>query len=414
MKYIAGSGVRERTNLSRETLARQGRFIDWDTQPAPFKSYPHFLSRYALDGYPQLDWLRHTRFITQKLQMGGEPYYRLNTPSAGNLHPIEMYVQLRNVSGLLSGIYHWDTLRQELVMIREIGKEGIEPLVGLESRFSGAIVILSIVPYRSYWKYGLRSWRYLYLDLGHQIAVLDASVRHFGLELSKLSVSEGLNESLGMYDEEQIAAVYGIGEAGVRPVFRLADTLMRVSPCDYTFDHEELLSEVNNVPVYTELPGGETFENFIDINMSRRSAREFEPKTCNDIHIQKMMEISYPGSIEPIFVVWRSDKMKHGMYRNGKCIQEGDYQEAITKLLLDQHFVAYGDCAVLIVAENFDHVSHIEAGIYAHRLYLRSEEAGMGCSGIGAFFDEESKAFSEKALIYALAIGGKRIRNNDE
>ncbi len=62
-----------------------------------------------------------------------------------------------------------DVLTEELVLMTEIGAAGIEPYLGMDQRFTGCLVMLSIVPFRCSWKYGLRAWRYLYLDLGHQI-----------------------------------------------------------------------------------------------------------------------------------------------------------------------------------------------------------------------------------------------------
>ncbi len=62
---------------------------------------------------------------------------------------------------------------------------------------------------------------------------------------------------------------------------------------------------------------------------------------------------------------------------------------------------------LLIYAEQFTAHAHIEAGVYAQELYLACEHLGVGCSGIGAFYDEEASQWSDKPLLYAVAIGGK-------
>lgn len=62
---------------------------------------------------------------------------------------------------------------------------------------------------------------------------------------------------------------------------------------------------------------------------------------------------------------------------------------------------------VLIFAENFCAQTHIEAGIYAQELYTSCEHHNVGCSGIGAFYDDEALRWSTRALLYAVAIGGK-------
>jgi hypothetical protein len=47
------------------------------------------------------------------------------------------------------------------------------------------------------------------------------------------------------------------------------------------------------------------------------------------------------------------------------------------------------------------------AGFLGQRLYLVSHYLGIGCSGIGAFFDDETQDFlaTEQEVLYAMAIG---------
>lgn len=399
--------MREQTLLTPEAIAKGRSYLDWDTQPSLFKHYPHFCYRVALADQPSLEWLSHVRTITDERIVAHKPYRRLNVPSAGNLHPIELYVQIRNSPGMLSGIYHLDTLHRELVMIAEIAGEGIEPYVGLDHRFSGAIVLLSLIPFRSGWKYGLRSWRYLYLDLGHQIAALDASVRHFGHQLTKMSPNEGLNRLLGFGDEEFVGAVYGIGEETSRSVKGLNEPLMRVQPTDYSHSSERLIRALKGNSPYVALPMTRQRKNYAVLNATRRSAREFNPYGMEDTHIRHLMELPVPVSLEIIPVILRAHSMQRGVYRNGVCDVEGDCIAEILHLLLEQHFIAGANMVILIHAENFCAASHIEAGVYAQELYLACEHHNVGCSGIGAFYDEEASRWSKNPLLYAVAIGGK-------
>jgi nitroreductase len=318
-----------------------------------------------------------------------------------------MYVQIRNVAGLLSGIYHLDVLHEELVLIREIAGEGIEPYVGLEKRFSGVIVMISLVPFRSSWKYALRAWRYLYLDLGHQIHALGASVQHFGLSLTKMSVNERLSTILGIGEDEVIGAVYGVGEMGERSVKTLNSSLMRVQPTDYTETLEALMGAVKTTAVYTKIPETLFYEDFDSINRSRRSAREFYPNGMNDTVMRELMSIPDPYSLQIVSFIFQAHAMQPGLYRNGECAVRENFNSEIVHLLLDQRFISGSNMVVLIFAENFCAASHIEAGIYAQELYTVCEHHNLGCSGIGAFYDEEASRWSNKPLIYAVAIGGK-------
>lgn len=401
--------VREATLLTPKKVAEKNTYLDWDSQPSLFKRYPDFCYRIPLCDHPSLGWLSLTRIITDERTVGGKPYRRLNVPSAGNLHPIEIYVQIRNITGLLSGIYHLDTLTQELVMIAEIAGEGCEPYLGLDQRFYGALVMISLVPFRSSWKYGLRAWRYCYLDLGHQIAALAMAVRHFGSDLTKLSLTDpdGLNRAMGMGEEERIAAVFGIGENSARPVKALREAMMKVSPTDYTIANDPLSANIKKSILYTHPPLIDAYEAYENINRSRRSAREFRSHAMSDAAIRKVMELSLPIGLEVVAIVLQAHSMQPGVYRQGKLTREGDYRAEIIHLLLKQRFIAGANMVLLIHAQTFDAHSHIEAGIYAQRLYFVSAGLGAGCSGIGAFYDDEASQWSDKALLYAVAIGGK-------
>lgn len=402
--------MREESILTPETIARQSSYLDWDTQPSMFKHYPHFCHRLKLSDFPSLHWLEQARCITDERSIAHKPYRRLNVPSAGNLHPIEIYVQIRDVPRMLSGIYHLDPLNRELVMIAEIAGEGIEPCVGLQQRFNGVLVMISLVPFRSSWKYGLRSWRYLYLDLGHQISALGVSVHYYGSKLTKMSVTDakGLNRVMGMGNEEFIAAVYGVGELSQRPVRPLERSLMRVSPTDYCVPDETLCGAIGNEPIVSLIPAVFFSEAFERENRHRRSAREFHFHTICDETLKQILGIKPPKSLETVTLMLQAQSMHRGVYRHGQCIEKGDFTEDAVHLLLNQRFIAGASMVVLIYAEKFCAQTHIEAGMYAQEIYSTCERYHAGCTGIGAFYDDSALRWSDKALLYAVAIGGKK------
>lgn len=402
--------MREQTLLTPKRVAQTTGFMEWNTQPSMFKRYPDFCYRISYRELPPLPWLPYLRCISRARRIGGKPYYQLNVPSAGNLHPLEIYLQIRNVPGVLEGIYHLDVLHEELVLIEEIEREGIEPYVGMQKRFSGVIVMLSLVPFRSVWKYGLRAWRYSYLDLGHQIAALYAAAHHFGLRLTKMSQidAEGLNRAMGTGGDELISALFCIGEMGKGEAKPLKAPLMQVSACDYLHRDEALLERMSAEEVYTKRGRIRVGEEFEKLTLSRRSAREFHPGLAPGQSIKTLLEIPAAHSLEIVCVVLQAQGMQCGIYRKGRCAEAGDFTSECVHLLLEQSFVCNAALVVLIFAKRFDAHVHIEAGIYAHELYLASESLGLGCSGIGAFYDEEALRFSKKPLLYAAAIGGKK------
>ncbi len=408
--YSKHFAVREQTILTPWSVANPNGFLDWESQPCSFKHYPHFCYRISLSNVPQLRWLKSLRSISEATSVAKKPYYRLNTPSAGNLHPIEIYLQIRNVEGVLSGIYHWDVLHEELVLIEEIASGGCEPYMGMEGRFSGCLLFFSLVPFRSFWKYGLRAWRYLYLDLGHQIGVLHGILKDEGKFPTKLSPidTKTLQSVLGLGDDEVIGAVYALGEVSEKKSKALTVALMSVSPCDY-IRRDSLLSAslADNEPYQSYFPQYGRYWSE-SINGSRRSARFFDPLVYDDAWCTEIFAIPTPPSLEIVHIVFRAHSMHLGIYKDGECIEEGNFIAEIVHLLLDQRFLAHASMVSLIFSDRFDSSTHIEAGIIAQEYYTLAQQMNAGCSGIGAFFDDLAKRWSKGSLHYAVAIGGKR------
>lgn len=399
--------MRDATLLTPQSVARKTTFLEWRTQPSLFKRYPDFCYRIAIDRTSPLFWLGQVRCITDLHTVSGKPYYRLNVPSAGNLHPLEMYIQVRNVSGILDGIYHWDAASASIVLISEIERGGIEPYIGIDRRFNGCVVMFSVIPFRSAWKYALRAWRYVYLDLGHQIAAFQHVVNFFGLPTTKLFDTDilGLNRIMGMGEGEVIASVFAVGEPSSKPAVTLESALMIVPPCDYLHRDPKLSEAIACEGAYTDYPP--VFQPIWDenVNLMRRSARDFSPQTMKAEAIREILQLPHSELLDVLHIV--AHPMHTGVYRSGKKIQNGNFLAYVVHLLLEQRFISNASVVSLIFSARFNSHSHIEAGMYAHGLYLLAERNGIGCSGIGAFYDEEALRWSNMPLLYAVATGGK-------
>lgn len=401
--------MHEETFLIPDKTLPDMNYLDWDSQPALFKRYPEFCYRIAISDYPQLEWVGKIRCITDRHMRSHQPYIRLNVPSAGNLHPMEIYLQIRNVSGVLSGIYHLDVSCGELVLIDEIASVGLEPYVAIDTRFNGFLLFFTIVPFRSSWKYGLRSWRYCYLDLGHQIGALHGVLRHFGMTPTKLAHAdaEKLNSLLGMGEDEFVAAAYALGEATNRSVQPLSVPLMHVQPCDYTRKNNSLADAFRGEGVYTSIHThiGEMWDSAF--NTFRRSARSFSPSAVNDTMLETIMQFEPAGPLHLFHIVLQSPSIPGGVYHRGVCVDEGDFMAQLMHLLVDQRFIAGASMVSLFFADEFSAQAHINAGISAHEIYLIAEKMGGGCSGVGAFYDKEAIGWFKMPLLYAVATGGK-------
>ncbi len=93
------------------------------------------------------------------------------SPSAGARHPIEAYVLVLNVEGLVPGVYHYDAATHDLVDLRRRIEPAIVPtLLANQAYFQGAaaLVCMCAVFERSSWRYPFsRAYRAVLLDAGH-------------------------------------------------------------------------------------------------------------------------------------------------------------------------------------------------------------------------------------------------------
>ncbi len=91
-------------------------------------------------------------------------------PSGGALYPAEIYLGIRNVSGLQPGIYHYNVPDHalELLISGDPASSLFEICCGQKYvRQAAATVLISGVLQRTKRKYGERGYRYVLLDIGH-------------------------------------------------------------------------------------------------------------------------------------------------------------------------------------------------------------------------------------------------------
>lgn len=206
----------ERTKHYPQRYARSPGYLDWDTQPNPFRRFSGAeLVPLVLDDDPgeiPYDGLFHpnsfppqlldlhslSALFEYALGLSAWKSYRGSTwalrmnPSSGNLHPTEGYAILPAVSGLTdhAGVFHyapkehalerrcrldvatWCAIRDELILGKCCGDLFF---VGLAS-----------IHWREAWKYGERAYRYCQHDVGHALAALAFSAALLGWTLRPL------------------------------------------------------------------------------------------------------------------------------------------------------------------------------------------------------------------------------------
>ena len=199
----------EETKHSFHRFARSLGYMDWATQPDPFRSYKRVeiisLRLQETDrNASHLDLYERTRnpfcrfnleniaaFMELSLGLsawksfaGNRWALRIN-PSSGNLHPTESYLLLPPIHSTMGGVFHyhpyWHALERRADLPERIWKR-------LYAHFQcdGFLIALTSIFWRESWKYGERAFRYCNHDLGHALAALSFSANLLGWKVTYL------------------------------------------------------------------------------------------------------------------------------------------------------------------------------------------------------------------------------------
>lgn len=400
------------TDHSYLSVRKNPNFLDWGTQPQSFKRYPHFYPRYETEGDVSFGLMGG---ITMKKGYGDSHYYLRTVPSAGALYPCEIYLQLRGQVGRVDGIYHYEPLHDKLTLIHELEGDGVEAYLGSEEKY-GMTFLISSVYFRSSWKYRERAIRYILLDAGHQIGAVGAML-NLGEKKWRLRFDgewATLNEAFGFEGSEFfLAAVTAEGRPAGKPVGHLRQKLPFVAPTDYIernpfieAGYGRFLAE-KSTNVTAETLGCFSKETILQ----RRSARQFVEHRIErrivDL-IETMREEMNRFGIDLHMAVKAVEGVTTGLYRNGTLMAEGDFSKRCAYLALEQQIVAPANITLFFSAGETEYFrNYILSGLYGHQVYLYAQAEGLGCSGIGAYYDGETKEFlkSDKNILYAMIVG---------
>lgn len=131
-------------------------------------------------------------------------------PSAGCRHPFETYLYINRVEGISPGLYFYNAGKHTLVLL-DSEPETLDKLWLACNRqkmikTSAVNFIWSVIPNRTSWRYGERSWRYIYLDSGHvcQNLYLAGESINCGVCAIGSFVDEFINEYLGLDGENEM------------------------------------------------------------------------------------------------------------------------------------------------------------------------------------------------------------------
>lgn len=422
---IINNQSHEATKLSFISVQIDPNYVDAATQPTAFKRYPKFYRRFPLDlENPFHSFLYFTSAITsQKIYREGAYPLRVN-PSAGALYPTEIYVQIRGIKGIIEGIYHLEIETKSLTLIYELIDDGLEGYF-LDNRIiKGFIFLVSCVYFRSSWKYKNRSLRYCFLDSGHHLGAIEASayVQDYTTEIAFDFDWLALNEDLGFENKEFVTAALIAGNVKEKQIRRLRSPIPFVGGTDYFEPNRFVESGYKQTLLPTNhqqevLHPKFQFEKvkFLESIQKRRSARRFQQSEISQEAFWTVWEsLNQPiatqsdEAIEIYAAIQSVAGIEPGIYRGKDCLKSGNFREKMRYLCVNQA-IARDSAVVFFLVSEFQNyrVALQLAGLLGQRVYLSATYLGLGCSGIGAFFDDETQAFLETkgSILYAIAIG---------
>ena len=223
-------------------------FLDWDSQPDPFRRWPgapafelpliEGTGRVSYEDLyrPQpeiapLDERSLSLFLELALglsawkRLGPDRWALRNNPSSGNLHPTEGYVLLwrRLSEAIAPGLYHYEPYEHVLERRARLPDAQAQAFAAAHPAAFGVLAFSSIV-WREEWKYGARAYRYCQLDAGHALgaARYAAATLGWALHIDPRPGDQQLARCIGLDRREDFAgaepeqpellALFGAGE----------------------------------------------------------------------------------------------------------------------------------------------------------------------------------------------------------
>ena len=202
----------ETTKHHYHRFAQSSGYLDWDTQPNPFRFYQGeepialpFLVVDSLVGSGVDLYLRENNkpqsfslesiggFLELGLGLSAwkavAPHskwsLRMN-PSSGNLHPTEAHLVLPPMPPVQAGVYHYNVFQHALEPRASIPDE-LWQKIHHHFKTDGFLIGLSSIFWRESWKYGERAFRYCNHDVGHALACLSFSANLQGWQVTYLN-----------------------------------------------------------------------------------------------------------------------------------------------------------------------------------------------------------------------------------
>jgi SagB-type dehydrogenase family enzyme len=466
--------VLHRSTLHGEAPAHPERLLrfrplDPTNRPAPWKTYsgvdavplPRDMRRSSLPAVEVLsgrraepaplgeDLLGTLLFLSAGVtrvsrMVDGEPIWFRAAMSAGNLHPVELYV-------VDTGVHHYQPLEHALVPLRR------DVLGGAPS--DATTLVLTGVPFRTGWKYGERGWRHLWWDAGTLLANLLAVADAHGVPARVVVGFDdaAVSELVGIDGVDEVPLVLvqlGDGETPLPPAGELepitvqaelfARHVMRfplvgeaqaagaLGPEDVAGWREAARTLSSPAPRHVEPPAADATLRVEDVILRRGSARELRHETAPTALLEwglaaatraASLDIAPAGTvIEHLVNVHDVAAAESGGYRytaaegfEGRT-RVDDARAVSARLCLDQplggdsaytvfHAVELDPLLDALGARGY-RAAQLEAGIVSGRLALNAVALAGGATGLTFYDNLVSMYFrTDASPLLATAVG---------
>ena len=399
--------------------------MDWSSQPNVFKNYQDKeIINFDLENQNH-KFIDLIAGVNAKKTYPNVEYFLRNNPSAGALYPIELYFQARGVDGFENGIYHYEPNKNAATFLSTINdNNGIEPYILPNVKIQGFVLLVSSIYFRSSWKYKNRAFRYCLLDAGHILGAVEASSYISSKECRVIYdfQKEELNNIFGLENKEFFLSSVIVG-SGYKSI--LDKVKLDLNFCDGTGTfrkndfvengYKNSLKIIDKISQNKQVKYNFHKDVFKQTINSRRSIREFKGKPITKVEFKSIIDIV----TQPIFsdcdedinifcIINNVQDMEKGLYIDNNYIKKGDFRNQAGYLCLEQILGSRSAVTIFLTTRSSNYQeSYQKAGIIGHRFYLVCEYLGIGCSGIGAYYDDEVNNFIDKndMVLYGITIG---------
>ncbi len=364
-------------------------------------------------------------------------------------------------------------LSQGLVMLRSgDAPEYAARLCGFEER-PAMVFFVSTVFHRTAWRYGERGYRYALQDAGHLVEnlLLALAASGFATELRYNFDDKSVNELLCLDDRREdclaVVAAYGaaseaadLGDVGLAEELSPVTDLQSLADASIMADLDRILPGLRALHQATVIaaaavppsflssplfgpPVGEprplrrpspapTLQGYPATVLTRRSRRDFLSTDSMNIGVLDALlamfcagASSHERSVGVGLLVRAAGDLAPGLYyldreeRTLALVREGEFAGQMADICLEQRFLARAGVQFCLFAD-MEYVERslgprgyrqvlLTAGRLGQRLYLAGGSLGLGCCGVGSFYDTEAATLlglgDTVRLLYLQAVG---------